>query len=156
MGTSSESLKGPRLEFVVREIPGTIKRQVTNPPPSARQREADPSLEGKTNNEREQVVLPAGFMVYLPSGHCYRMGQKELIRRGFHRQPNVLNREQATDVSTPAGRFMLAIHDADRKRAYQEMEDEVIRNCVRQVGKNHLQGIIADYDPEGEIERRAA
>ncbi len=155
MATQAESLQGPRLAYVVREIKGTIERMKMTPPPSKFAKDKDPELVNDDSNVARLVKEPAGFMVYLPSGHCYRMSQKELLRRGFHKPPTILSLDQANDTQTAAGRFKLAITEGERKKAYAEMEAEVIKNCVKQVG-NHLPGIVSAYDPNGKLEKEAA
>lgn len=154
MPTGSESMQGARLEFVVRPIKGTVKRMKYKAPPSAEEVKANPKLKGDTANVPRLVTEDAGFMVFTPSGACYRLTQKELIRRGFDRPPNLLNREAAKDTKTPAGRFLLAIRVEDREKAYREMEDEIIKRCVGRTGSD-MTGIVSDLDPNGTMREAA-
>lgn len=154
MPAGSESLQGPRLEFVVRPVPGTVKRMKFDPPPNKDDIKGNPKLKGQTANEPRTVTEPAGYMVYMPSGACYRLTNKELRRRGFDRQPNILGIDQANSADTAVGRFKLAFRQEDRERAYKEMEEEVIKNCVGKIG-NNLGAIISDYDPAGKMKEAA-
>lgn len=153
MATGSENLSGPRLEFVVRALPGTVSRFKHKAPPTKDQVKADPKLAGELTNEKIPVVEEAGYMVYLPTGFCYRMSPKDLVRRGFDRQPNILSFEQANNTSTPAGRFKLARTEQERNRAMREMEEQIINHCQGRVGK--VDSMIEGYDPKGKIEEAA-
>lgn len=155
MSATSELMQGCRLEFVVRKLKGTVTRTIHTPPPTKKQIEEDPDLAGKSANEPVATIMEAGYMVFMPSGQSYRLSEKQLIARGFDRPPNILNREAARDNSTPAGRFFLAMREADRNKAYKEMEDEVIKKCTGRIGSD-LTGIVADYDPKGQVPEKEA
>lgn len=145
MTTGAEGLQGPRLEFVVRELPGTIERFTYRAPPTKRQRDADPSLEGNISNTKIKVLEPAGFMVYTPTGNCYRLSAEELMARGLDREPNIIGIEQANDTKTAAGRFKLARNDQARQRAWLDMEKEIINACMGRYGD--VVSMIENYDP---------
>jgi len=116
-------LKGPRLEFVLRPIEGTLVRNKHSYDPKAKKIVVTPTKQ------------EGGYMLYLPTGHSYRLTKKEAMKRGFlNRQPAVLNLDKANDTRTCYGRFKLAINPEEREKAWREMEDEVIKNCVRKHG----------------------
>lgn len=133
-GTERE---GPRLEFVLRPLPGTVVR-----------------TEARVNKEAREIeyteaVTPAGFMLYLADGHSYRLTQKQVVARGLDREPGILNFEKANDPKTAAGRFKLAVSDTARKKAYAEMEQEVINVCERFAGDTR--NYVYRYDPKGKV-----
>lgn len=132
MGVGTD-LKGPRLEFVVRKIPGSVTRNLA----------AFDEVENKLIAVPK--VQPAGYMVYLPNGQSYRMSEKELVRRGFNRDPNILGFAEANDAKTAAGRFKLAANEEARKKAYGEMEAEVMKAALNKTGT--IGNMISDYDP---------
>lgn len=154
MPTGSESLSGPRLEFVVRKLPGTIVRNHYTPPPTKRQIEKNPDLETNLSNTIVETVEDAGFMVYFPTGNCYRLSAEQLVARGFDREPTILSFDQANSTDTAAGRFKLARNDQVRQKAWKELEEGVIRACMR--GSGDLKAFVADYDPKGKLPEREA
>ena len=136
-GTSvGTELQGARLEFVIRKLPGTVTRKRYTAP-----------HDGALGNEPEDVEVSAGYIVYMPNGSAYRLSEKELHKRGFDRDPEILSFESAKDRKTAAGRFKLAVTDAARKKAYAEMEAEVMRVCHKRTGS--LENMISDYNPKG-------
>lgn len=120
MGAGTEGMKGPRLEFVVRELKGEVSRP-----------------HHSMNGKKIETVLakePAGYLVYLPSGQSYRLSRDELVKRGFDRQPSIINFEMVQDTKTPAGRYKFAMDDKTRRAAWKLLEEEVIKSCVRRHG----------------------
>lgn len=153
----SESIQGPRLEFVVRELPGTVLRMKYVAPPTKKQIEANPDLDGVMSNTAVETLEPAGYMVYLPTGQCYRMSGKELVQRGFDREPSILSFEQANDQKTPAGRFKLARNEPSKEKAWRELEEQVVRAC--QGRSVNVGALIEAYDPKRsmpKLEKEAA
>lgn len=134
---ASTEPRGPRLEFVLRELPGTVTREIT--------------IWDKESATlaKKKVIEPAGYMLYLPDGHSYRLSADEVRRRNYFREPELLNAEKAKDKKTPAGRFMLAVTEAARKKAYSEMEEEIEKVCRSFAGPVINQ--ISDYDPKGKV-----
>lgn len=122
MAANSEGMKGPRLEFVVRPLKGKVKatRHGFN--------------SAKKKIETVQVTEDAGYLVYLPNGHSYRLTKAQLVKHGYDRQPTILNFDQVNDVKTPAGRYKFAMDDVQRKKAWIELEDQVIKACIRRHG----------------------
>lgn len=149
MPAGSESLQGPRLEFVVKPLPGTVNRIKHKAPPTKEAIKADPSLAKDMSNQKIEVEQPAGYMVYLPTGFCYRMSREELVRRGFDRQPNILSFEQANNTKTAAGRFKLARDERARQAAWNEMEQEIIKACQGRYG--NVAALIEDYNPDEKV-----
>lgn len=120
MAAGTEGMKGPRLEFVVRELKGEVKKP-------------HHSMKGK----KIETVLapePAGYLVYMPNGQSYRLTKEELVKRGFDRQPSIINFEGVQDTKSPAGRYKFAMDDKTRKIAWRALEDEVVKACVRRHG----------------------
>ena len=127
---------GPRLEFVVRRLKGTVKRRKA-------------VFEKKSRKIKYALVEEAaGYMVYLPNGNAYRLSDKELRRRGYDREPNILNFEKINDKNTPAGMFKFGRTEALREKGWRLMEDQIIRNCRRNVGPM----IVSDHLPVPEDE----
>lgn len=152
MAVGSESMQGARLEFVLRELPGTVLARKIKPPPSKRQKDANPELEGQSSNVINMERVPAGFMVFFPNGSCYRLSAEEAKRRGLTRAPAILNLESVKDTESPAGRFKYSVEEADKRKAYRDMENELIRRCTGRVG--NIEGMIGpecEYDPKGKI-----
>lgn len=114
--------RGPRLEFVVRELPGKRKRAIHG-------------WDAKKKVITEKAVVePAGYMIYFPNGTCYRLSQQELVARGYDREPSIINFELVNDTKTPAGMFKYAQNEQTKKAAYRKLEDQVIRACKRRAG----------------------
>lgn len=120
MMSMTEGMKGPRLEFVVREMKGE-------------------KLRPHHTVEKGKLVTtlkkePAGYIVYMPSGQSYRLTQRELVKRGFDRQPGIINFDQVNDTKTPAGRYKHAMDDKTRRAAWKALEEQVIQACIRRHG----------------------
>ena len=146
MPTGVESIQGPRLSFVLRKLEGTVQRTKYAPPPSKDAREADPKLRSMTENTEIEVEEDAGYMLFLPSGHAYRLTHEEVLRRGYLREPELIGFEQANSQDTPMGRYKLARTEAGKAKAWAEMEMQVISACV---GKSGIPNLISDYNPNG-------
>lgn len=134
MAASSEGMKGPRLEFVVRPLKGKRKKPYHSFDPVKKK------IVSVLNDE------DAGFLVYLPNGHSYRLSKSELEKHGYNRQPTILNFDQVNDTKTPAGRYKFAMDDKQRKEAWKELEEQVIRACVRRHGP--VTGVV-EHDTAG-------
>ena len=117
--------KGPRLEFVVRELKseGALRHTV------------------KWDKKLKKLVRATApveetlYMVYTPSGNSYRLTMAELKKWGFDRPPTILNLDRVNDSNTPAGRFKFGINEETRMQAYRELENQVIKSCERKHGK---------------------
>lgn len=118
----SNPMQGARLEFVVRKLKEPIKR-------------AKVTFDKKQKRLVEKVTEHEGFMVYMPNGHSYRLTATEVVKKGFDRIPTILNFERVNDTKSPAGRFKFAINDEARAKAWNELEDQVIKSCTRRVGE---------------------
>lgn len=118
----ANDMKGARLEFVLRPLKGEKDRLIRAWDSAKKKIIATKSVE------------PAGYMLYLPNGHSYRLTEREVLKRGLHRQPNVMNFDSVKDASTPAGQFKFAINDSTRKTAWAAMEKQVIDLCKRRGG----------------------
>lgn len=115
-------MKGPRLEYVVRPIKGKVQRAKHSFNPTSRKIEA------------QQVSEDGGYIVYMPNGTSYRLTHKQLVQKGYDRQPNIINFENVNDTKSPAGRYKHAMTDAARLLAWKALEDQVIRACERRHG----------------------
>lgn len=154
MPTGAEGLQGPRLEFVVRKLPGTVTRLRRVPPPTELERKENPRARDKELGLTSiEVQEDAGYMLYTPQGMAYRLTGKELVRRNFDREPNIIGFEQANDLKTPAGRFKLARTDAARQKAWLELEKQVMDACLGKLGK--VDAMVSDYDPSGKVKEAA-
>lgn len=113
-------MQGARLEFVVRPLKGKMNRPVHK------------MVNGKIEAATKSV--DSGFIVYTPMGQTYRLTKEELVKRGFDRQPEIMNFDQVKDTKSPAGRFKHAMTDLQRKQAWSDLEKQVIRSCERKHG----------------------
>lgn len=143
---NASGLQGPRLSFVVRELPGTVLRTKYKAPPTKAERDKTPSLEGEIQNQKVVALEPAGYIVYLPTGSCYRLSAKQLVKRGYDKEPEIIGIEQANDLKTAAGRFKLARNDIGRQKAWADMENDIIKLCQGRSGS--VNAMIEDYDPK--------
>lgn len=126
-------MQGARLEFVLKPVRGgKVERTITSWNPKTK--------------KLEQTIVPeeAGFIVYMPNGHSYRLTGEQVKKRGYDRQPNILNLDKVTDTRSPAGRFKFAIDDKARQKAWTDLEAEVIKNCTRRHGPVTRQKEAAD------------
>lgn len=115
-------MKGARLAYVCRPLKGKKKHRV---------HAWDSDAKKLVSIETE---IEAGYMLYTPSGHSYRLTEQQVIRRGFDAQPEILNFDAVNDAKSPAGRFKFAINDETRKAAWRQMEEQVIALCKRRGG----------------------
>lgn len=120
--SATSQMQGARLEFVVRSVKGKVKRPVHS---------WDPEAKKIVTEMKEQA---GGYIVYTPFGQSYRLTNEEFLRRRFDRQPKILNFDRVNDTETPAGRYKHAMSDAARQAAWKDLEQEVIRLCVRRHG----------------------
>lgn len=122
--SASHIMQGARLEYVARKINGTVTQHTI---------EWD-KKQKKLVRKTKQVG--DCYMVYLPTGHSYRLTAKQLIDNGFDRQPTILNFERVNDQKSPAGRFKYAINEEMKMKAWRELEDQVVKLCDRKHGKS--------------------
>jgi len=120
MALNSEGMKGPRLAFVVRPIKGNFNR----PKHKIVKKKIETSLEKEA----------AGYIVYMPNGTSYHLTHKQLLHHGFDKQPTIISFETVNDTKTPVGRYKFAMDDKQRKVAWAEMEQQVIKACQRRHG----------------------
>lgn len=148
MAAGAEGITGPRLEFVLKKLSGTVERFKYKAPPTKLEREKDHRLDKENANQRYAVKEDAGYMIFFPTGNSYRLNEKQMIQKGFDRQPDILSFEQANSNDTPAGRFKLARTENAKQRAWLEMEKQVIDACVH----GDIAALVSDYDPKGKLE----
>lgn len=154
MPAGNESITGPRLEFVLRKLPGTVTRSKYRAPPTAEERKEDKTKKMQLQNERLEIVEEAGYMIFFPTGNSCRLTTKQMLQKGYDREPNILSFEQANDQKTAAGRFKLARTERGKQKAWEEMEQEIITLCVGRFGK--VDALVSDYDPKGKIAEKEA
>lgn len=121
---ATNEMKGARLEYVLKPVTSLVTRTVTK-------------YDAKTKKLRQEEVKDDKrkyFMLYLPSGHSYRLTQEEVVRRGYNKPPSILNFDRVVDNRSAAGRFKFAMNDTARSEAYAELENEVIKLCRRKTG----------------------
>jgi hypothetical protein len=145
----SEGLHGPRLEFVVRKLRGTVTRPRHVAPPTQKEREKDDTLAADMGNTVEMVVEPAGYMIFMPTGQCYRIRESDFLKKKLDREPNMIGYEQCNDTKTAMGRFKMARSETTRNKAFAEMEEEVIFACTK--GLKDFRAFIEGYDPNGKL-----
>lgn len=113
--------RGPRLAYVIRPV--KTKRVETT-------HRFDPKTR-KVVAVKAKEATTGGYMVYTPNGSSYRISEADMIKGGFDKPPTIINFEMVNDTKTPAGRFKFAIDEESRRKAYLEMEKQVIRACQR-------------------------
>lgn len=121
--SATHQMQGARLEYVCRKIQGTVAKQTVKWDAKAK--------------KLVRVTKEVGdaYMLYLPTGHSYRLTATEVVTKGFDRQPNILNFERVNDTKTAAGRFKHAVNQETKEAAWRELEDEVVKLCIRKHGK---------------------
>lgn len=116
------NMSGTRLAYVVRALPGTVKRTVCK----------WTKEDGLTTEEVEQ---PAGFIVYFPRGHALRFkNTAELARYGLDKKPKMINLQGLYDPESPAGKIMHAQDDEGRQEGFSDLEQSVIALATAKTG----------------------
>ncbi len=136
MSMTSE-MKGPRLEFVVYKLPGTVERETF-------------LLDADTGqNTPTTETVEAGYMVFTPMGSCQRLSKEQLSKQGYNREPVILSRDKAAGSKGAAGEFVNALTETARKKAWAKMEREVISACI---GKGvPISAVVANYNSKGKV-----
>jgi hypothetical protein len=67
------AMTGARLSYVVRELPGTVEREVVTfeEIPAGKHKDGSPRVTYQMKRVMRKV--PAGYMVYFPRGHVLRL-----------------------------------------------------------------------------------
>lgn len=117
-------MNGARLAYVVREIPGKVKRQTHS---------IGKKGEGIRVVDKEE---PGGFMVYFPRGHALRIpDRKTLAHYGLDKKPMVINAQDVlADPNSPLGRIMMAQNEEARAGAMLDMERMVMQMATAKTG----------------------
>jgi len=118
----STVMQGARLTYVLRKVDGPVTQL---------KRKWDAKLKHIVT---DTVAVKDAYMLYLPTGHSYRLTHKQVIEKGFDKQPSIMNFERVNNAETNAGKFKFAINDEARQEAWRALEDEVIRLCRRKQG----------------------
>lgn len=115
-------IAGGRLEFVVQQLPGTVKRPVVK----------------WTKKDGLKTVLkdqPAGFMVYFPRGHVVRFKDKAaLAHYGLDREPRLANLSGLSDPNSLVGKMFSSQDDDIRKGAFADLEKHVMHLATVKTG----------------------
>ncbi len=121
--SANHQMQGARLEYVCRKI----KESVTTTTVSW------DAKNKKLVRKPKQVEM---YMIYLPTGHSYRLTAEQVVTQGFDRQPNILNFERVNDTKSPAGMFKHAINQEAKEAAWKLLEEQVVKLCNRKHGKS--------------------
>jgi hypothetical protein len=117
-------MHGARLAYVVRELPGNVKREVCK------------YNKARRTIERRLVEKPAGFMIYFPRGHAIRLETVEELRHyNLDKDPQIVNLDGLHDPNSPAGKLVLAKDDETRHFAMLSLEEQVIALATARSGK---------------------
>lgn len=118
------AMNGTRLAYVVRELEGTVERQIT--PFDNKKREIVPKME----------TQPAGYLVYFPKGHVLRFQtMDELKKYKLHLKPKMINIQGLEDPNSPLGKLIHAQDQKERDSAFEALEREVINMATIKTGK---------------------
>lgn len=117
-------MNGARLAYVVRKLPGNVKRQVCK---------LTKKGEGIKFEDRDQ---PAGYMVYFPRGHAIRIPSDKLLAHYGLKvgKATIVNMDGLLDSNSPLGKVMLAQNDEARATAMVDMERMVIQLATAKTG----------------------
>lgn len=121
------AMNGTRLSFVVRQLEGTVVREIT---PFVRDKKT-----GMSGIERKQVEQPAGYMVYFPRGHSLRLTEAQLKVYKLRGRPKLINLQGLDDPNSPLGRLMMAQDADERDLAFESLEKQVIALATAKSGK---------------------
>lgn len=118
------AMTGTRLSYVVRELEGTVQREIT-------------PYDKKTKEiTRKMIEQPAGYLVYFPRGHVLRFKSKqELALYGLNRKPKLINLQGLEDPNSPLGKLMLAQDAEERDSAFIDLEKQVIAMATAKTGR---------------------
>ena len=138
---------GARLAYVIRKIPGKIKREIIEYVPMKGMKRKDPKtgLRSETGLVRKVVEVDAGYMVYFPRGHAIRFRDLDhLAQYGFVyrsgkqagklRKPRIINLQGLNDPNSPLGQMLLDQDEEVRSLGYLNMEEAVIQLATSRSG----------------------
>lgn len=118
------AMTGTRLAYVVRELEGTVQREIT------------PYDKKSKEITRKIIEQPAGYLIYFPRGHVLRMKSKEeLAHYGLNRKPKLINLQGLEDPNSPLGKLMMAQDAEERDNAFIALEEQVVAMATAKTGK---------------------
>lgn len=124
---------GARLAYVVREIPGTVKREVFEMVETKKAQYGK-----KATHEMKKVLkdVPAGYMVYFPRGHAMRIPNKKTLEfYGLDKPARIINAENIlADPNSPLARMMTEQTEQGRMGAKLDVERMTIQMAVSKTG----------------------
>lgn len=117
------AVTGPILAYVAREvISGDVFTSVTK---------FDAKLKENIQSE-EKVKNPV--VVFFPNQSCQVMSMKAAEKKGFLKQPEILNFTDASDQVSAAGRYRNALREDARLQGWNDLENDIISACVSASG----------------------
>ncbi len=132
------SMTGTRLEYVVRALDGTVKREKIEFEEIPAGRHKDGTKRFTHQMKRVEKDVPAGFMVYFPRGHVLRLTAAQLKQHKLDKKPKIINLEGLNDPNSPLGQLIMQQDQESRDMAFQELEKQVIQMAVKMAGPIQL------------------
>lgn len=126
-------VNGARLAYVVREVPGTVTREIINCVTKAKDRMGRATM---VSFEKKEVKVPGGYLVYFPRGHVLRIANREMLRHhGLDKPAPVISMKGLNDPDGPMAKLFRAQDDDARSQVFVDMEKEVIALTEAKCGK---------------------
>jgi hypothetical protein len=118
------AMSGTRLAYVVRQLEGTVERQIT--PFDSKKREIVPKMKKQD----------AGYIVYFPRGHVLRFkNMNELKKYKLHLRPRMINLQGLEDPNSAIGKLISAQDQGERDLAFEQLEAQVIAMATAKSGR---------------------
>lgn len=123
---SQAHMVGTRLAYVVVPLEGVVQRKIN-------------TWTKKGGLSEKYIDQPGGYMVYFPRGHVLRIRDKAMLRHyKLDRPAKITNLQGLSDPRSPLGKLMMSQDDAERRGAFQSLEEQVIKLAQAQSGKIEL------------------
>ncbi len=135
MASIQANMTGARLAFVVRELEGTVRRQVHK----------FTKTKGLVTSYVEE---PAGYMVYFPRGHAIRLNKEQLRHYKLNMAPRIVNLDGLNDPNSPLGKLFLSQDQAIREQAMVNLEEHVIQLAQAKAGRVEVVRDASDLEEE--------
>lgn len=120
--TARAGFMGARLAYVVVQMQGKVKRNVTR----------YTKEKGLFTEEQEQ---DAGYMVYFPRGHAIRIPDMDRLKRyNLDKKPRIINLQGLSDPNSTIGQLMMSQDQDDRAKAMDVLENHVIQLATADSG----------------------
>lgn len=123
------AIQGARLAYVVKKLEGTVEREASR-------------FDRKTGKVvKEMKEEPAGYLVFFPRGHYLRIRKLgDLKRYRLSKRPNMISLDGLMDPNSPVGRLMSSQDDADRAKAYEDLEADIAEMVRARSGPMSIPG----------------